>query len=275
MTKQTLITLAASSLCLTLLGGCDPGTGADADTPRGALLFDLSEAEVEQIHTNYADDEALETFRARLTAPFDCSLYGQFCEQVGPDAAYMITGEMVDLALEGAADDDIQAHVDLRTQEATALADEAEDRDEETFRASGSWVTQTSGAYRLRMRNGVTSPLWGDRRAWTEAKTQKGVLGIWSNKTASSLCVNAGTNVQSLFTYGSGQNLPNFQLLESINPSNACKSSVKTSTVSTYHDRNNNAPNGYYVIEANGCATAQVSGRNFSLCAPTYEKHYY
>jgi hypothetical protein len=273
MTKQTLTKLAAFSLCMLVMGGCDSGGDPDLDTPRGALLYDLSEAQLEEIHAAYLPEEDIELTRARLTAPFDCSLYGQFCEQVGRDAAYEITGEMVDLALEGVANEEIQAHLDTRIDEAVALADEAEARGEDTFRTSGDWVTQVDGNYRLRVRHGITTPLFGERRAWTEAKTQKKSLGIWSNKAATQLCVDTGANTQELYTFDPITG-PNFELLESINPTQACSSLVKTKTVSTYHERNTVAPNApeytHYVIKVNGCASAQINGINFGLCAPEY-----
>lgn len=281
MTTQTFLKLAALSLCTLVASGCSLEDDADLDTPGDALLYDLSEAELDQIYIDYGGDDDSDEFRARLTAPFDCSLYGQFCEQVGRDAAYLITGEMIDLALDGAELDAIETHFDQRVEEAAAVDDDG-DEDKDEFRAAGGWTTQTNGSYRLRVRNGVTSPLFGDRKAWTEAKMQKKTLGVWSNKTATQLCVNAGTNTQTEAGTIYFANWPfqqtQYAVIESSNPGNACTGSIKTKTISTDHDRRN-AHSGQstywsYTIRAAGCATGSINSLNFSACASAYEKSF-
>lgn len=273
MTIPTLTKIAALSLVTLVTGACVADDDLDLDAPRGALLYDLNESELEQLHANYAADEDLELFRERLTAPFDCSFYDDFCTQVGRDAAYLITGEMVDLAFEGVSATAIDDHVSARIDEAAALADAVEGDDE--FRAAGGWTTQTIGNFRLRVRRGITSPLWGDRRAWTEAKTQKKTLGIWSNKDATHLCVNAGTNTQvrEIRSLSTGTNL---LTLETINPGNSCNDLIKTKTVNTYHDRHNGSSgvgtSEKYIINSNGCGTAEINGQNFSACGSTFSR---
>jgi hypothetical protein len=266
MTKPTLTKLAALSLCTAVMSACDPGESPDLDRPRGALLYDLSEAQLDEIHAAYLAEEDIELTRARLTAPFDCSLYDQFCEQVGPEAAYEITGEMVDLALEGATLEDIEAHFDARVDEAVALADEAEAQGEEGFRASGSWRVNVSGDYRLRTRNGITTPLIGKRHAWTEAQVQRKVLGFWSNTQPTQLCVNAGPNTQT-YTSWTPYTYSQSEVIESFDPSNACTGQAKTMTVKTDHQRLTEGYGEeitwYYTIRAEGSASADVNGIHF------------
>jgi hypothetical protein len=277
MTKPTLTKLAALCLSTVVMSACDPGEDPDLDTPRGALLYDLSEAQLEEIHAAYLAEEDIELTRARLTAPFDCSLYDQFCEQVGPEAAYEITGEMVDLALEGASPEDIEAHLDARIDEAATLVEAAEAQGEEGFRAGDGWVIQTKGNFRLRAHHGVTTPLIGKRRAWTEAQVQKQTLGIWSNKEATHLCVNAGPNYQ-LYKFWTQSTGWEEEVIEYFNPSNSCDDSIKTKTVTTFHERHSgsveeNTSWGYYIY-ANGCATAEINALNFKVCPPEYYKYF-
>ena len=276
MKSRPASTLTTLALCAVSLLACTEGLDHEEDTPRGALLFDLSEAELEQIHAGYLADEDIELTRARLTAPFDCSLYDQFCDQVGPDAAYAITGEIVDMALDGAAIEAIDAHVDARIAEAVALADEVEAAGQETFRDAGAWHTDTDGDFRLKVRNGITTPLIGQRHAWTEAQTERrNWMGSWVNETASQLCVNAGTNTQTLYTYTSSSGTIE-TLWESFNPANDCDGSVATKTVETDHERNNGDEGSgiqwWYTIRANGCATATLNGTSFSRCAAQFAK---
>lgn len=213
--------------------------------------------------------------RERLTAPFDCSHYSLFCEQVGPDAAYDITGEMVDLALDGAAPADIEAHLDLRIEAAVALADEAEALAEETFRSSGNWATKTWGDYRLKVRNGITTPLFGKRRGWTEAKVLHYIFfwDAWLPYNTTQLCVNTGLNSQWRFDYNTNDNLT---LLEALDPANHCINLNNNLTRSTYHARNNSpGASHYFIIEVHGCASGSINGSNWKLCATPFTEKYY
>lgn len=276
MVPQTLSKLTTLALCAVSLLACTEGLDGEQDTPRGALLFDLSETELVQIHAAYLPDEDLELTRARLTAPFDCSLYDQFCDQVGPDAAYAITGEIVDMALDNEPIETIDAHIDARVAESVGLADEVEAQGQETFRDSGSWYTQTIGDYRLKVRNGITTPLIGKRHAWTEAQTErKNWAGSWVNETASQLCVNTGTNSQTMYTHTSSTGTV-ATLLESFNPASQCESSKATKTEETDHMRNNgdegSGIQSWFTIRAHGCATAVLNGDNFSRCSAEFAR---
>ncbi|EDM77223.1 hypothetical protein PPSIR1_26778 [Plesiocystis pacifica SIR-1] len=276
MKHHKLLGLACATVLAATTLGCADTSELDGETQPGELLFDLEEDELARIHATYLGEEDIALTRDRLTAPFDCELYDDLCAQVGEQVAYELTGELVDLALEGVSLEELEAYTDARIDEAVALADELEAQGEAvSFRASGSWYSHTIGNYRLMVRNGVTTPVIGDRRAWTEAKTQKKSLGIWSAKNATQLCVNAGTNTQT-FTWYTSTNGSNTSTIESINPSNACSSSIKTKTETTYHDRNNGIEGSgiqsWYTIRANGCATAEFNGNNFSRCAAQYTK---
>ena len=88
---------------------CNPGASDDQALRDGELMFDLDDEEVARLHQQYvgAGDAALT--RARLSAPFDCSLFDDFCAQVGSDAALEITGKQVELARDGAQQEEMNA----------------------------------------------------------------------------------------------------------------------------------------------------------------------
>ena len=85
-----------------LTAGCDGPDPAESE-PRGGLLFGLEDADIAQIHAEYLDGEDTEFTTERLTSPFDCWLYGDLCDLVGATGAETLTGESVDMALEGVA----------------------------------------------------------------------------------------------------------------------------------------------------------------------------
>lgn len=243
----------------------------DDATPRGALLFGLDEAELVEIHDRYLADEPIEITRARLTAPFDCAQYGDFCAQVGAEAAEDITARQVDLALDAVEADELETQTRAWIAEAAAAYEPEPSAIE--FRGSGAWTTQTIGNYRMRVRNGITTPLAGQREAWTEAEVQHQDMFGWWKKKATQICVNAGTNEQWSHFYGGG--VPDtWTMFESFNPANSCVADESSHTITTYHDRNNGYENSglgvEYIIHANGCATASINSSNFSRCANEY-----
>ena len=278
MTTNKFLVLATCALTSVLASACSLEDGSELEQPRGALLYDLSEDEVELIHARYAPEDDYESFREHLVAPFDCTGFGDLCAQVGTQGAYLLTADMVDLALEGVSAVEIETHVDAQLEALAALAEDEDEAELEGFRAAGPWTTQTNGNYRLRVRNGITTPLFGDRRAWTEARTQKKSLGVWSNKSATQLCVNAGTNTQTqTITFHNPVSVESSDI-EVRNPVNACSGSVKTKTVSTYHTRRNSGggdeTSWSYRIDANGCASAQINGLFFNRCASEYSNYF-
>jgi hypothetical protein len=265
--------LILAALCSTGVLACDSTTepADDAQDARDGLLFDLTEEEVVQIHATYLADEDLELTRARLTAPFDCSLYDDFCDEVGAEAAEAITGETIDLAREGAPIEEIQALLDTRIDEAVSELDPEALEAEISFRGSTSLVYHTQGDFRLGVRNGITTPSVGDRRAWTQATTWHYVNQwpyLWYLADATQICVNAGTNTQTF--HFNGQLLP----LESINPANACTAGDNALEISTWHDRLSGSGGAWYDITVHGTATASINGLNFAKTAPTYVENY-
>jgi hypothetical protein len=265
--------LILAALCSTGVLACDSTTepADDAQDARDGLLFDLTEEEVVQIHATYLADEDLELTRARLTAPFDCSLYDDFCDEVGAEAAEAITGETIDLAREGAPIEEIQALLDTRIDEAVSELDPEALEAEISFRGSTSLVYHTQGDFRLGVRNGITTPSVGDRRAWTQATTWHYVNQwpyLWYLADATQICVNAGTNTQTF--HFNGQLLP----LESINPANACTAGDNALEISTWHDRLSGSGGAWYDITVHGSATASINGLNFAKTAPTYVENY-
>lgn len=258
-----------------VLSGC-ADMGDDA-TERGQLMFDLTHEEVQELHRQYLADEPVDLTFARLTAPFDCTLYGDLCVQVGDGAAVQIIAEQVEMARRGETVEHIDQTFEMATDEAMELLEELElsgtPTDEITERSSSGWRTHTIGSHRLRVRNGVTNPLIGKRKAWTQSKFQKKTLGIWGSKKADTLCTNAGTNTQEWITSGGG--VPSStHLLESINPVQVCYGNDASLKVQTSHARNNGSCysglcSDYY-IHADGCGSAVHNGDNFSACPTTH-----
>jgi hypothetical protein len=276
-------TLASRLLVLAALGstgvlGCDstlePTDASLHAQDRGALLYDLTEEELAELHAAYVPEEALALTRARLSAPFDCSLYGDFCDEVGAEAAEAITGEMIDLARDGAPVGELEALLDARSREAVAALDREAHEAELAFRGSSTTVYHTQGNFRLGVRNGVTTPVVGDRRAWTQAITwhfvqQNAPLpAMWYTASAAEICVDTGVNTQTF--HFNGQDT----LLESIDPSEACTAGNSSLEISTWHDRLSGSGSGWFDITVHGCATASINGLDFSKCAPTYSESF-
>ena len=100
--------LFPSALLLTLAVGCDAPVD-DASEQREGLLFDLTQSDVQQLHDRYVPDEDIDLTTARLTAPFDCALYDDLCDQVSRADAIAFTEGLVGLALSEATDEEISA----------------------------------------------------------------------------------------------------------------------------------------------------------------------
>ncbi len=268
--------LMASLPCVATTGCMDDSADSEHASAEGQLLFDITEAELLAIHDNYLPDEDLELTRARLTAPFDCALYDDLCEQVGRDAAIEITARQVDLALEGAGIEEIETELEGWISEASAARRELEDGQPEAevehqFRSSGDWAIRTKGDYRLKVRNGVTTPLIGQRQAWTEVKLQhQDIFGIWSGIEGTEVCVNTGVNEQVVSIGGGGQPTTD-TTIESFNPSMTCAGSTNSNEDETFHERNSGWEAGgmwsTYTITARGCGNAEVNGVFLGICA--------
>ena len=92
------------------------------------------------------------------------------------------------------------------------------------------------------------------------------------------LCVNTGTNSQWRFDYNTNDNLT---LLESFNPGNHCENQDNQHERSTWHARNNRPSLNawaedphYFIIEARGCANANVNGLNIKTCASPFVEEF-
>ncbi|MEM6991870.1 MAG: hypothetical protein AAF721_15285 [Myxococcota bacterium] len=273
-----LVALAALG---SLTVACSSDGAPEENTPRGALLFGLDDDDVAELHARYVSEEALEQLTARLTAPFDCSLFDDLCGQVGRAQAIQITGELVDYGLQGIDDEALETYITQRLDEAMDLHDaEPQEDDEATgFRASHPWTFDTSGRYRLAVRNGITTPVIGSRRAWTEAKTQRrSGAGVWSNKKATEICVDAGTNTQTVRTCDGAD--CETDLIESPNPSETCVTSKKSHNVQTYHSRVDTGefPGGFSTsatLRARGEASGEINGRNLDVDPATFTRFYF
>lgn len=276
MNKNRILAFAALSMAA--LSAC--GADGEADLTRsGELMFGLNDGDVEQIHARYLEDEDIDLTFARLTAPFDCELYDDLCEQVGETQALAITGELVDLALDEATPDTIDSYLDERLLDAMA-ENETPDTEDVAFRASSqsNWAYDEDEGTRLRVHTGITTPLIGKRKAWTEANTQASGSGPWHSWNASLLCVNPGANTQT-FSFCGGGSPCNSITIENENPGNHCIGNSSWHRRQTSHDRNKGRSfsGGFwtrYRLYSRGCATATIEGYNLSACGPTHSRAY-
>lgn len=265
-----LVTLLSSAL------GCDAD---DPDLADGELLFGLTPAQVELIHETYLPDEDLAATRARLTAPFDCDLYDDMCEAIGREAAIDITARQVDLALAGVGPEEMATQLRGWFDDAAQAWSAAESADPgaEQFRNSyGPWAIRTKDGTRLKVRNYILTPLFGDREAWTQVRLEiQDGDGNWLWITADQLCVNTGVNTQVEIT--DGDDFPYTEVvLESEDPGKACVSGALGLLDFTYHDRLFGWSVGslwqYYVMTADGCGTGTHNGVFLGICAEPHSR---
>ena len=277
MTFRSLRCIGALTV-LVLAGACDDPESFDAEQ-RGGLLYGLELEEVEQLHEAYLADAALESTIERLSAPFDCSLYGDLCDVVGRDGAKDLTGELVDLALDGADPQDIEDHIDARVDElADAYNPEFEHRGSGAF----AGVVSPAGTHRLRIRSGVFTPAVGMRRAWTRAYPEvQNPSGAWVPYSSSFLCVSPGPNTQRRVVEVGGSVVVD-ELLESLNPFGKCGVNVTTFSYQTYHERNTGssfpgtsslpATDEDFIIQSSGSATGRFPGWNAAVTSPGHSE---
>jgi hypothetical protein len=247
------------------------------ETHADELLFELSEDEVLAIHEAYLPTEDYELTLAKLTAPFDCSLYGDLCEQVGIDAAIAITEHQVELALTGASLDEINAELGVTLAEASAerraIAAALPDEDAEatSFRSTGAWAIRQKGDYRLKVRNGASHPLIGNITAWTESVLQhRDWLGVWWAVDGTEICANTGANELRWGYLGVQINGETYYFLqESKDPAKQCVVGESSYERSTTHARLESSE-GYsldWQLTARGCGSGVVNGINLGICA--------
>lgn len=262
-TRSSSLRLLVVAASMVALGGtaCDAPSPDDGEYREGELMFELDEEEVARIHEQYVGDGDLDMTMARLTAPFDCSLFDDFCDQVGRDAAFEITAMQVELARDEVSPEEMDETTLAWISEAM---DEYEpEEDELVFRGSTNWVTRTKGDYRLRVRNGISTPMSGPREAWTQSKFQhKDWLGVWWQVQADSLCANTGLNTQEHW------NGVAWMLMESKDPANACNANDGNFKKITTHARWDSGSALSYRIKVNGCGSADQGAVHFGICAP-------
>lgn len=220
------------------LGACAAEESLEAEE-RGGLMFGLEPEDVDQIHAEYLADEDIGFTEAQLTAPFDCSLYGDLCDLAGPTGAKMLTGEVVDMALEGAPAEEIDELIDVRLDEIMEDYDAINGPNQ--LRAAGFWRysgTGRAGAPRVRIRSGIFTPAIGQRRAWTRIEAQERVgVGLWESTSADTLCLDVGTNTQTQIDR-LGANAPDEWEFETFDPLAFCFSNVAALSSRTFHARN-------------------------------------
>ncbi len=254
------------AVVLSLCGlACDAPSPDDVDLREGELMFDLDEREVAGFHETYVPGGDLELTRERLTAPFDCGLFGDLCAQVGRDAAIEISGMQVELAREGVTLEEMNEQTLAWISEAMDEY-EPDDADDVVFRGTSNWSTRTKGDYRLRVRHGITTPWTGDREAWTQSKFQhQDWLGVWWQVKADDLCVDTGVNSQHHW------NGVAWLLMNSANPGEVCNSNDGNIKKITTHARWDSTDDSYR-ISVNGCGSADNNGVHFGICRPQYRE---
>ncbi len=238
--------LFIATTLVTLFCACDASTG-EALEQREGLLFGLTQDDVQELHDRYVPEEEIELTTARLTAPFDCALYDDLCDQVSREDAIAFTAELVDLGLAGATEEEIEEFSDGFLDEAMdALADEDEKEDEDVFRSSSPWVNILSGGTRLRVRTGITTPFIGRRHAWTEVNSHSLYNGSWRRERATILCATPGTSTQAYEVCGGGSPCSS-GVFESLDD-HSCGINVSTWKHETTHDRRSGSeyPGGFY-----------------------------
>lgn len=248
----------------------------EGEAADGELLFGLTDEDVSYIHENYLAEQDLELTRAQLTAPFACAHFGDLCQQVGRESAIEITRWQVEQALAGATMDEIQAELDILIPEASAQrrAREAALPDHEVegqqFRGSGAWATRTKGDYRLRVRNGVSSPLFGNRIAYTESKLQhQDWTGIWWAVSGTEICANTGLNEQTLHPFSYISHTLDI-LVEAKDPAKQCVVGQSSFEQQTTHVRLVASESWIPEIFVRGCGSGVVNGINLGICADEY-----
>lgn len=280
--NMRIFTQLGTVAMLVLLGGCEVPESAES-SERGGLLFGLEDADVEQIHADYLEEEGLEVITGRLTAPFDCSLYGDLCDLVGPDGAETLTGEVVELALDGVPVEDIDAHIDTRVD--VLAADDRTEDDEIVHRGQSPYsvAVSASGTHRIRAKSGVFTPAVGSRRAWTKVVSESNSFGAWVPHQATQLCVDAGTSTQTKVEWFEGLS-PVETPLESLNPIGVCIANAYNLTSRSYHQRNTGVsipatpdlPAFYRIfrIRSVGSATGVLAGSSLSLYSPGHTEYF-
>ena len=258
---STLMLLTAiASLCAM---ACDAPAPTPEDLRDGELMFDLDDEEIAEFHELYVGTDDLELTRERLTAPFDCSLFDDFCAQVGRDAAIEISGMQVELARDGVS---VEAMNEQTLAWISAAMDDYEPDDDIEFRGTSNWSTRTKSDHRLRVRHGITTPWAGDREAWTQSKFQhRDWLGVWWQVQADDLCVDTGTNSQHRWNGAA------WLLMNSANPAEVCNSNDGSIKKITTHARWDSADNSYR-ISVNGCGSADNNGLHFGICRSQYRE---
>lgn len=265
---STVRRLAAVASMTALLGiACDAPSPDDEGYRDGELMFGLDDEEVARLHEQYVGTGDLEMTRARLTAPFDCSLFDDFCDQVGRDAAFEITAMQVELARDGVSPEEMNEATRTWTSEAM---DEYDPDDEAVaFRGDTGWSDRTKGDDRLRVRNGISTPWTGDREAWTQSKFQhQDWLGVWWQVEADTLCVNTGLNEEEHW------NGVAWLSMGTADPAKTCNSNDGIMKQITYHPRWDSAGATDYRVTVNGCGSADEGATHFGICAPQYREFF-
>ncbi len=279
--------LIAATILLSLSAACGASTD-DATEQREGLLFGLTQDDVQQLHDEYTPDEDIDLTTARLTAPFDCALYDDLCEQISEADAIAFTEQLVDLGLSGASPQDVEAFSDEFLSAAMdAVADpdvnadlgeeEGDGDDSVVLRSSGYWTTQEIGAVRLRTRNGITTPIIGKRQAWTESRHYEIYAGAWTQRHADILCANTGANLQQYRLCTNQSGCPAYYSpFETVDPGNSCSMGRSSHKSTSKHSRRNGQTYAggawsQYRITATGSGWALSHG--IILSVPTTASH--
>ena len=124
---------------------------------------------------------------------------------------------------------------------------------------------RTKGDYRLRVRNGITTPWSGNREGWTESQFQhQDWLGAWWQVKADTLCANTGLNTTVFDNSGV------LQTIESYDPAEVCNGSDGDLKQTTLHTPYSSPGASLYTITINGCGSADNAGTHFGICADTH-----
>ncbi|MBV1857737.1 MAG: hypothetical protein KUG77_04935 [Nannocystaceae bacterium] len=270
-----------ASALLALASACDTSIHEAAEQREG-LLFGLTQDDVQQLHDDYVPEEDIQLTTDRLTAPFNCDLYDDLCDQVGRDQAIEFTMELVDLTMQGASDEEVEAFSEDYMGTAMKIrSEQAEDLDNDdgvVLRSWSSWTTVTAGSTaRLKVRNGITTPLVGKRKAWTEAMSYRRYGLGWASRTVDRLCSNGGTSTQTRTVCEGGAPCSTLTV-DTSNPPNTCE--FDSAYVSSFglHQRNSGGDNAIaswtYRLRAGGSGSILHDGVFLNTAAAGHVRTY-
>jgi hypothetical protein len=178
------------------LSGCDlevdeAGDAHVAPDPDSTYLFGFTIDELREVHDllDLGDEVTEDEWLVANIAPFDCDLYGDFCDFVGRSEAERITAESYELALDGVGRDELSLWI---AEEADAAAFLRMDRRDEVLdgalESAGNFFSQgisgNTPNQRQRLRIYSMTPAIGQGWGRAQCKYQSRNGAFWTTEVA-------------------------------------------------------------------------------------------